>query len=120
MKNTAKPFEHNNQWYGSEPDIPRSAISETIETEILICGAGNAGMAAAITAGSRGAKTIVIEKDKKMGLIKPYMGAIDTRAQKAVGDKAKIDKEEIIDELVNYGTRYTDEKKIYGDYKRST
>ena len=119
MKNTAKPLENNNQWYGSEPEIPRSAISETIETEILICGAGNAGMAAAITAGSQGAKTIVIEKDKKMGLIKPYMGAIDTKAQKAVGDKAKIDKEEIIDELVHYGTKYTDEMKIYGDYKRS-
>ncbi len=119
MKKTKKLFETDKSWHGSEPDIPRSAISETIETEILICGAGNAGMAAAIVAGNKGVKTIVIEKDKTMGLIKPYMGAIDTKAQKAVGDKAKIDKEEIIQELVNYSTRYTDEMKVYGNYKRS-
>ena len=119
MKKTAQYFETNNKWHGLEPEIPQSAITETIETDILICGAGNAGMAAAIVAGNRGAKTIVIEKDTKMGLIKPYMGAIDTKAQKAAGDKARIDKEEIIQELVNYSTRYTDEKKVYGDYRRS-
>jgi len=120
MEKITKSFEANNPWHGSEPEIPQSAITETIETEILICGAGNAGIAAAIVAGNQGAKTLVIEKDKKMGLIKPYMGAIDTKAQKAVGDKARIDKEEIVQELVNYGTKYTDEKKIYGpDYKPS-
>ncbi|PKL36001.1 MAG: FAD-binding dehydrogenase [Spirochaetae bacterium HGW-Spirochaetae-1] len=119
MKKREKPFATNNPWYGAEPDIPQSAVTETIETEILICGAGNAGMAAAIVAGNRGVKTIVIEKDKKMGLIKPYMGAIDSKAQKAVGDKARIDKEEIIQELVHYSTKYTDEKKVYGGYRRS-
>lgn len=119
MKKTTKSFENNNPWHGSEPEIPQSAVTETIETEILICGAGNAGMAAAIVAGNKGAKTIVIEKDRKMGLIKPYMGAIDTKAQKAVGEKARVDKEEIIEELVNYSTKYTEGNKIYGDYKRS-
>ncbi len=119
MKKTIKSFGSSNQWHVPEPDISLSDISETIETEILICGAGNAGMAAAIVAGNKGAKTIVIEKDKKMGLIKPYMGAIDTRAQRAAGEKARVDKEEIIDELVNYSTKYTEDKKVYGDYKRS-
>lgn len=112
--------ESNGSWYASEPEIPQEAITETINTEILICGAGNAGMAAAIVAGKQGAKTLVIEKNKRVGFIKPYMGAIDTKAQKAVGEKAKIDKEEIVDELLNYGTRYTEELQIYGsDYKPS-
>ena len=84
MKKTKKLFETDKSWHGSEPDIPRSAISETIETEILICGAGNAGMAAAIVAGNKGVKTIVIEKDKTMGLIKPYMGAVDTKAVRRI------------------------------------
>ncbi len=43
-----------------------------------------------------------------MGLIKPYMGAVDTRAQRAVGEKARIDKDEIVRELVNYGARCTE------------
>jgi fumarate reductase flavoprotein subunit len=109
-----------NAWYGSEPEIPQSKIVDTIDTEVLICGAGCAGMAAAIVAGKQGVKTLVIEKNKKGGIIKPYMGAIDTKAQKKVGNKAKIDKEEIIQELVHYGTKYIEEMHIYGpDYKRS-
>lgn len=48
------------------------------------------------------------------------MGVIDTRAQKAVRKKTSVDKEEIIQEIVNYGTRYTEEMQIYGpDYKPS-
>jgi succinate dehydrogenase/fumarate reductase flavoprotein subunit len=110
----------NNSWYGSEPNIPQSAITDTIDTDILICGAGNAGMMAAIAAAKQGVKTLVIEKNKKVGVIKTYMGAINTKAQKAVGNKAKIDKEEVIEELVNYGTKYIEEKQIYGpDYKPS-
>jgi len=120
MEKIPKSFETNNPWHGSEPEIPQSAITETIETEILICGAGNAGMMAAIAAGKQGAKTLVIEKNKRVGFIKPYMGAIDTKAQKAVGDKAKIDKEEIVQELVNYGTKFMKEKQVYSpDYKPS-
>lgn len=120
VEKASETFETDKQWHGSEPEIAESAIDETIETEILICGAGNAGMTAAIVAGKQGAKTLVIEKSKRVGFIKPYMGAIDTRAQKAVGEKARIDKEEIIREIVNYGTRYTEEKQIYGpDYKPS-
>ena len=115
-----KTTESNHSWYGSEPQIPESAITETIDTEILVCGAGNAGLVAGIAAGKLGAKTLVIEKGKRVGFIKPYMGAIGTKAQKAVGDKIKIDKEEVIDEIVHYGTRYTDELKIYGpDFTRS-
>lgn len=106
-------------FFGLEPEIPQSLITETIETEILICGAGNVGMSGAIFAGKRGAKTLVIEKDETVGLIKPYMGSIDTRAHKAVGESGKIDKDEIVKELLNYSTKYTEDLKIYGDYRRS-
>lgn len=110
----------NIPWNAPEPEIPLASITETVETEVLVCGAGNAGMMAAISAGRLGAKTLVIEKNKKVGFIKPYMGAIGTKAQKAVGDKAKIDKEEIIQELLNYGKKCTQENPTYGpDYKPS-
>jgi flavin-dependent dehydrogenase len=103
MKEATKPIETSSPWSGPEPEIPQSAITETIGTEVLICGAGNAGMIAAMVAAKQGAETLVIEKNKRVGFIKPYMGAVDTKAQKEVGEKARINKEEIIQEIVNYG-----------------
>ncbi len=107
-------------WNTSEPEIPLSSITETIETDVLICGAGNAGMMAAISSARSGAKTLVIEKNKRVGFIKPYMGAIDTKAQKAVGDKAKIDKEEIIQELLQYGKKCTERNPAYSPEYRAS
>lgn len=120
MTETSKSFEAGSIWSDPEPEIPQPAISETIETEVLICGAGNAGLMAAISAAKLGAKTLVIEKNRRIGFIKPYMGAVDTKAQKAVGEKARIDKEEIIQELVNYGSKCTENNPVYRpDYKPS-
>jgi succinate dehydrogenase/fumarate reductase flavoprotein subunit len=120
MTTNTKPSKTSGPWNGTEPEIPQSIISETIETEILICGAGNAGMIAAMAAGRQGVKTLLIEKNKKMGFVKPYMGAIDSKAQQAVGEKARIDKEEIIRELVNYGEKCTRKNPAYSpDYKPS-
>ena len=114
MKETTKSFETSSPWSGPEPEILQPAITETIETEVLICGAGNAGMLAAMVAAKQGAKTLVIEKNSKVGFVKPYMGAIGTKAQKAAGEKARIDKEEVIQELLNYGTRCTENNPVYG------
>ena len=120
MENTTTTAKTNSRWYGTEPEITPSEINEIIETEVLICGAGNAGMMAAMAAAKEGAKTLVIEKSNRVGLIKPYMGAIDTKAQKAAGEKARIDKEEIVQELLGYGKKLAEEKKVYGpNYKAS-
>ena len=120
MTETSKSFEAGSIWSDPEPEIQQTAISETIETEVLICGAGNAGLMAAISAAKLGAKTLVIEKNRRIGFIKPYMGAVGTKAQKAVGEKARIDKEEIIQELVNYGSKCTENNPAYRpDYKPS-
>jgi succinate dehydrogenase/fumarate reductase flavoprotein subunit len=100
-----------NSWCGPEPEIRDSDIAETVYTDILICGAGSGGMVAAIVAGKQGVKTLVIEKNRKVGYFKTYVGAVDTRAQKAVGDKAKIDKDEIVQELLRYPTQYSVEEK---------
>lgn len=120
MNETTNPLVNGSPWSIPEPEIPLSAIADTIETEVLICGAGNAGLMAAISAAKLGARTLIIEKNKRIGFIKPYMGAVDTKAQKAVGGKARIDKEEIIRELVNYGTLCTENNPVYGpDYRPS-
>lgn len=119
MNSSAQIPGRNGRWNGRAPEIPDTEISETIETEVLICGAGNAGMMAAISSARQGAKTLVIEKNKKVGFIKPYMGAVGTRAQEAAGDKARIDKEEVIQELLNYGKKCTEANPAYPGYTGS-
>ncbi|HML39202.1 MAG TPA: FAD-binding protein [Bellilinea sp.] len=67
---TAQPAASNNPsqpaaeepWYGSAPEIADADINETIDTEILICGAGHAGLTAAMAASELGAKIVVLEK----------------------------------------------------------
>ena len=43
-----------NDWLGKEPDIDETAITETVDTDILIVGAGNGGMFAAAYAAANG------------------------------------------------------------------
>jgi fumarate reductase flavoprotein subunit len=93
-------------WVGSEPAIPEADILETLDTDVLICGAGTGGMMAAIVAGKQGVRTLVIEKNPKVGYFKTYIGAVDSRAQKATGDKARIDKAELVQELTGYPASY--------------
>ncbi len=48
-------------WLGEEPEIPADQIAETIDTQIVICGAGHAGTACARKASELGAQVIVVD-----------------------------------------------------------
>mgnify|MGYP000284956929 CR=1 FL=1 len=48
------PTGDENDWLGKEPDIDEAAITETVDTDILIVGAGNGGMFAAAYAAANG------------------------------------------------------------------
>ncbi len=80
--------------YGSETVIEESTITETVETGILIVGAGTGGLVAAIVAGSEGVQTLVLEKNARVGYYKTYNGAVGSRAQNAAG--VQINTEELI------------------------
>lgn len=73
------------EWIGPEPSIPDEYLSEILETEVLICGAGHAGLTAAVVAGSEGLKTIVLEKNDHEGYYKTYLGAVNSSAAKRHG-----------------------------------
>ena len=47
------PTGDETDWLGKEPDIDEAAITETVDTDILIVGAGNGGMFAASASSSR-------------------------------------------------------------------
>ncbi|MEH2919588.1 FAD-dependent oxidoreductase [Samsonia erythrinae] len=107
MENKPKSHESSdNPWYGVEPQIPESAITETVNTEILIIGAGTGGMTAAIFAGRQQAQTLVIEKNATVGYYKTYNAAVDCRAQREAGANAKLDKEALVKELLRYPFQY--------------
>ncbi len=52
-------------WLGDEPEIADSDISETVETQIVICGAGHAGTACARKAAELGAQVVVVESQSE-------------------------------------------------------
>lgn len=100
----------NEAWHGTAPEIADGDISETIETEILICGAGHTGMVTALAAVDQGAKTLVIEKNPSFGTLRSWLGVVGSKAQNAAG--VKIDRNEIVQDLARYGSNYVDQKLI--------
>ena len=68
-------------WLGQEPQIDAEAIKETLETEVLVVGAGTGGMFAACSAAENGAKVLVVETYLTGGGIRDDMGAFNSRYQ---------------------------------------
>ena len=57
------PTGDETDWLGKEPDIDEAAITETVDTDILIVGAGNGGMFAAAYAAANGLNFRIIEQN---------------------------------------------------------
>lgn len=97
-------------WPGEEPQIDDADIVETVDTEILVCGAGHAGMIAAASAATEGAKTLVIEKNPVTGTTRSYIGALNSRAHREMG--LEIDAQAIANDLVRYASSRCDQRLI--------
>jgi hypothetical protein len=54
-------YQCTEDWLGEAPQIDPADISETIETDVLVLGGGNAGIQAALAAAEGGAKVDVVE-----------------------------------------------------------
>ena len=50
-----------------QKDIPKSTLSESYDCDVVVIGAGGAGMNAAASAAEKGAKVILVEKAAKVG-----------------------------------------------------
>ena len=95
------PQSNNADWLGEAPTINESDIVETIDTEVLVVGAGCSGLVAANFSATEGAKTLLIEKyDMGTGLRGSGIGAVGSRKQKEAG--VDIDPLEICNDLVHY------------------
>ena len=72
-------------WATKPAPIADDEIVETIETEVLILGAGNAGCAAACSAVENGAKVLVCEKTAQVNGRGGVVGACNSRLNKELG-----------------------------------
>ena len=105
------PTGDENDWLGKEPDIDEAAITETVDTDILIVGAGNGGMFAAAYAAANGLNFRVIEQNANVQDTRHWYGAIDSAAAKAAGEKP-FDKAKLLSEISRYASGKCDQRVV--------
>ena len=105
------PTGDENDWLGKEPDIDEAAITETVDTDILIVGAGNGGMFAAAYAAANGLNFRVIEQNANVQDTRHWYGAVDSAAAKEAGEPA-TDKAKLLSELSRYASGKCDQRVV--------
>lgn len=89
-------------WLGSAPEIAEGDIKETRECDVLIVGAGMAGMAAAATAADLGLNFMVVDKGAEPAAPHFDVGAVNSKFTEQTGQS--IDKGRILNELNRYAS----------------
>ena len=105
------PTGDETDWLGKEPDIDEAAITETVDTDILIVGAGNGGMGAAAYAAANGLNFRVIEQNGNVQDTRHWYGAIDSAAAKEAGEKP-ADRAKLLSEISRYASGKCDQRVV--------
>ncbi|MCD5485319.1 FAD-binding protein [Lactobacillus delbrueckii] len=87
-----------------------ASATYTVETDVLVLGAGNAGMEAAAAAKEAGANTILIEKEKTINLMRVGLASVGSRAQKEAG--VTINKQELVKSLAAFAQHNVDQRLL--------
>lgn len=94
-------------WLGAEPVIDEASVSEEVDCDILVAGAGMAGTFAACHAAESGANVLLIEaQEAGHGIRSSSIAGIDSRYQKKQG--VTIDRNDIVNDFVNYALNQCD------------
>jgi succinate dehydrogenase/fumarate reductase flavoprotein subunit len=104
-------------WLGAPQEIAEGDVARTVETEILVVGAGTAGCFAACAAVEEGAQTILIDKQPEIGNgVRDTLAALNSTQQQETGDNP--DAFTIINEMTRHSSGYGDERlyKIWADH----
>ena len=99
-----------NDWLGKEPDIDEAAITETVDTDILIVGAGNGGMFAAAYAAANGLNFRVIEQNANVQDTRHWVGAVDGFGAQEQG--IKMDRAKLLSEISRYASGKCDQRVV--------
>ena len=88
-------------WLGEAPSVTDDNCVETVDTEVLVVGAGDSGIFAAVTAAEEGAQVVLIDRmEQGFGIRSSALGAIDSSIQQELG--VTIDKMEILNDIAHY------------------
>ncbi|WP_074028112.1 FAD-dependent oxidoreductase [Lactobacillus delbrueckii] len=85
-------------------------VAYTVEMDVMVVGAGNAGMEAAAAAKEAGASTILIEKEKTINMMRVGLASVGSRAQKAAG--VTINKQELVESLAAFAQHNVDQRLL--------
>ena len=104
------PTGDENDWLGKEPDIDEAAITETVDTDILIVGAGNGGIFAAAYAAANGLNFRIIEQNGNVQDTRHWVGAVDGFGAQAQG--IKMDRAKLLSEISRYASGKCDQRVV--------
>ena len=90
-------------WLGEEPTVDEASIAAEETCEMLIIGAGNAGMMAAGTAADLGVDFIVAEKGNEVCDTREYLSAIDSKYALEAGAEP-VNKMKLLNEVTRYAS----------------
>ncbi len=102
----AAPATGNVDWLGEEPAVDN--IAETVESDVIVIGAGTGGAYVAASCLEKGLKVILLEKNAAVSTVRNDWGAIDSKWQQAEG--AKLDPEVIIHHHAMYCANRIDQR----------
>ena len=104
------PTGDETDWLGKEPDIDEAAITETVDTDIVIVGAGNGGMFAAAYAAAKGLNFRVIEQNGNVQDTRHWVGAVDGFGAQEQG--IKMDRAKLLSEVSRYASGKCDQRVV--------
>lgn len=104
-------------WEKPVEPIPADQIKQTVKTDVLVIGAGLAGLAAAIAAREEGANVTLIEKTNSWGARGGHITAFGSKLQKELG--IKVDYAEVVRRLIAWGQGRMDERLLWMFAKKS-
>lgn len=97
---TESQAEANADWLGEEPQIADSDITETLDFDVVIVGAGLSGICAARAASEEGAKVAIIEKSASFNCRSGEFALLNGTLNKRWGRENIVDVDEAVDRLV--------------------
>jgi len=100
-------------WLGTEPEV--KDVAETVETDVVVIGAGTGGQYAAASCLEKGLKVIVLEKNTAVSALRNDWGAIGSKWQK--DEKVELDKAAVLHYHAFYSANRIDQRlpRIWAD-----
>ena len=90
--------------------ISKKEIKEVITTDVVVIGAGLAGLTAAGSAAEKGAKTILLEKGDSPSFRGYGIAAVNNRLQRQ--ERIEVDREKVITELMTWSGYWADQRIV--------